>query len=72
MDWIKELTQKAKQDSHYQDCLRELQERESAFLQLRSQLPEVHQKTLDSYLSACEELDHAMTMIAYRLGKEEN
>ena len=65
--WLKELTEKAKHDPYYQQCLTEVRALEPMFLNIRSSLPELQQKTLDAYISACEELDHALLMIA---GKE--
>jgi len=65
--WYIELMEMAKHDVYYQQCLTEVRELEPVFLNIRSSLPELQQKTLDSYISACEELDHALLLLA---GKE--
>ena len=62
--WLKELTEKAKYDPYYQQCLREVKEVEPLFLQIRASLPEMQQKALDAYLSACEEVDHALLSLS--------
>ncbi|MBQ6718878.1 MAG: hypothetical protein IJN20_00810 [Oscillospiraceae bacterium] len=62
--WVKELTEKAKHDPYYQECLMEVRALEPMFLNIRSTLPELKQKTLDAYISACEELDHALLVLA--------
>ena len=62
--WLQELTEKAKYDSYYRQCLTEVRALEPMFLNIRSSLPEMQQKTLDAYISACEELDHALLMLA--------
>ena len=64
--WLEELMEKAKQDPYYQHCLTEVRQLEPMFLQIRNSLPEMRQKVLDAYISACEELDHALL----RLTKE--
>jgi len=62
--WINKLTEKAKHDPYYQECLMEVRALEPIFLNIRSTLPELQQKTLDAYISACEELDHALLILA--------
>ena len=62
--WINKLTEKAKNDPYYQECLMEVRALEPMFLNIRSTLPELQQKTLDAYISACEELDHALLVLA--------
>lgn len=71
MDWEKVLADIAKQDEHYQNCLNEVQELEILFLRLREMLSPTQRELLDRYLSACDELDHAMVRLAYQLGREE-
>ena len=61
--WLEELMEKAKHDPYYQQCLTEVRQLEPMFLQIRSFLPQMQQKTLDTYISACEELDHALLRI---------
>ena len=62
--WLEELTEKAKHDPYYQRCLTEVKALEPIFLKIRASLPELQQKALDAYISACEELDHAFVMLA--------
>ena len=64
--WLEELTEKAKHDPYYQECLTEVRELEPMFLNIRSALPELQQKALDAYISACEELDHALLLLAHK------
>ena len=64
--WLKELTEKAKNDPYFLQCLEEVRALEPLFLKIRSTLPELQQKTLDAYISACEELDHALLILAYK------
>ena len=61
--WLEELMEKAKYDPYYQHCLTEVRHLEPMFLQIRSTLPQMQQKVLDAYISACEELDHALLML---------
>ena len=63
-EWYIELTEKAKHDPHYQQCLTEVRQLEPMFLQIRSTLPPMQRKVLDSYISACEELDHALLCLS--------
>lgn len=63
-NWYEKLTQQAKQDHHNQVCLAEVKGLEPAFLALRDALSEEQQKILEGYLSACEELDHALVVLA--------
>ena len=62
---LEELIEKAKHDPYYQQCLEEVRALEPLFLKIRSTLPELQQKTLDAYISACEELDHALLILTY-------
>ena len=62
--WLEELTVKAKNDPYYQHCLEEVRALEPLFLKIRDSLPEMQKKALDAYLSACEELDHALLHLA--------
>lgn len=71
MDWEKELAVRAVQDEYYQNCLKEVRELEPLFLSLRDMLSPPQRQLLDRYLSASEELDHAMMHLAYYLGREE-
>ena len=63
-EWYIELIEKAKHDPYYQECLAEVKALEPMFLAVRFELPEMQQRALDAYISACEELDHALLMLA--------
>ena len=70
MDWLKLASDRAATDetyAHYHCLALEL---EPDFLRLRSSLSEEDRNLLDQYLTACEEMDNALTRIAYALGRE--
>lgn len=71
MLWIDEITEHARLDVWYLQCLANVKARETAFLDIRNSLPDEQRQQLDSYIAACEELEHALLPIAYRLGKEQ-
>ena len=71
MNWMDELTEQAKMDMLYLQSLTRVKETEPAFLALRDSLPEEQRELLDQYIAACEELEHALAPIAYRMGKEQ-
>lgn len=48
----------------------EVKKWEDAYYSLRDSLPEGQRITLESYISACEELDHGMLLMAYEEGRE--
>ena len=64
-NWYKNLMKLAKEDPHYQTCLEEVKRWECAYLALRETLPEMQRRVVEGYLSACEELDHALLMLAF-------
>ena len=63
---IKTLMDLAKTDAQYQQCLEEVKRLEPVYLALRDALPEMQQRVLEDYLSACEELDHALLLLALK------
>ena len=63
--WYEVLLEQAKNDPHYQTCLEEVKRWECAYLALRETLPEMQRRVMEGYLSACEELDHALLMLAF-------
>ena len=67
MDWIHDLMDLARCSPHYQNCLQDVQDTEPAFLAIRESLTPEQQEQLDAYLSACEELEHCLTLLAYQL-----
>ena len=60
------LLELAKEDPHYQACLEEVRRLEPVYLTPRDALPEMQKKVLEEYISACEELDHALLALALR------
>ena len=66
-EWMEYLIERAKVDPQYQSCLEEVKRMEPEFLAWRDTLEENRRNVLDDYLSACEELDHALLMVAGRL-----
>lgn len=64
MKWYEELMKTAKSDRYYQTYLEEVQRLEPVYLALRDSLPEMKRRVLEAYLSACEELDHALLLLA--------
>ena len=63
-NWLKALTEKAEQDPYYQECLAQVRGLEPLYLNIRSSLPGLQRKALDAYISACEEPDHALLLLA--------
>ena len=70
MDWMNQVTELSKRDPEYQNLLRRLMGLEEDFILLRNSLPPEQREQLDRYISACEELDHRLMQLAYRLGAE--
>ena len=64
--WYEVLLERVKNDPQYQACLEEVKRLEPEFLALRDTLEENRRNVLDAYLSACEEMDHALLMAAGR------
>ena len=64
-DWLKELMTRARVDPEYQSSLREVKRLEPEFQALRDSLSRNQQDILEDYLSACEEMDHALTALAW-------
>ena len=69
-NWKDLLVLRAAADEWYQQCLEKVEAREPDFLAIRAKLPLSQQQALDGYIAACEELEHALVLLAYRLGKE--
>ena len=70
MDWMKELSNRAKADLRYRQLLSVVKNREQDYLQIQALLTPGNQIRLDNYISACEELEQALIVLAYQLGKE--
>ena len=62
----KTLMELAKNDPNYQACLEEVRRWEPVYLALRDSLPEMQRRTLEKYISACEELDHVLLLLALK------
>lgn len=69
-EWMDEVTNRARTDEWYQLWLEDVKALEPAFLAIRGSLPEKQQAQLDDYISACESLEGALTLLAYQLGRE--
>lgn len=65
-DGYDKLLELAKYDPVYQKCLEEVKRLEPLYLALRDSLPEMQRRVLEDYISACEELDHALLLLALK------
>ncbi len=54
------------QDPYYQQCLAAVKAAEPAYLRLLEDLPEPRRRAVEDYLSACEEMDHALLTLAWQ------
>ena len=70
MEWMKQMYQRASGMPDIRACIDELEKWEGAYYALRDSLLEEQRTVLESYICACEELDHAMLRLAYEEGKE--
>ena len=64
------LLQLAKTDSWYKECLKTLEKAEPAFLAIRDSLNETQRRQLDDYIAACEALEDALVLLAFKIGTE--
>lgn len=69
-NWYKELTELAKTDPACRDSLEKVKQLEPEFLALCRELSPRQRQTAEAYLSACEEMDHALTALAWMHGKQ--
>ena len=69
-NWKDILVLRASTDKWYQQCLQEVRALETEFLEVRATLTPEQQDALDRYIAACEELEHALTQLAYHLGQK--
>lgn len=69
-EWMKDLMEQAKKDPLYQSCLDDVKRLEPGFLALRDALREDRRNVLDAYLSACEELDHTLLLLAEQMTRQ--
>ena len=60
------LMELAKEDAFYQTCLEEVKRWESAYMALKDSLPEMQRRAVEGYISACDELDHALLLLALK------
>lgn len=70
-DWMDEMYRRAKTDDWHQTLQGDVDAAEPAFLTIRNSLPQAQQEQLDTYVAACEELEHSLALIAYELGREQ-
>ena len=64
------LIDRAKSDPWYQECRAEVRKLEPWFINFRESLSGEDRDKLDDYISACEVLEAALTLMAYNLGRE--
>ena len=69
-NWKDILVLRAAADEWYQQCLQKVKDCETDYLELKAALSPAGQEALDRYIAVCEELEHALVQLAYRLGKE--
>ena len=67
--WYKNLIEQALEDEHYQSCLEEVKRWEPIYLAQRNAMTEMQTRVLESYISACEELDYALLRGAMKLNR---
>ena len=70
MDWMEKLNNRAKANLWYRQLLSVVKKREQDYLQIQALLTPDDQLRLDNYISACEELEQALIVLAYQLGQE--
>ena len=73
MDYEKlwdDLVAAAKTDTDYQQALKEVENLESHYLEVCGRLSSEDKALIEDYIAACEALGDCMTLLAYRLGKE--
>ena len=68
MDWKEKLYACARTDPWYQTCLAELRARTPQYECILESLPPEQQDAVEAYIAACEELDHALLLLAFELG----
>ena len=68
MDWMKRMCQRASQMPDIIQKLEEVEKWEHAYFELRNSLTEEQRTILEKYITACEELDHAMLCLAHEEG----
>ena len=64
--WLEELAEMAKTDEEYQQCLKALRRAQPAYLAFRDSLPEDQRKTVEDYLTACENMDQALLFLVLK------
>lgn len=73
MDYKKlwdDLVAAAKTDTDYQQALKKVENLETVYLSVCSRLSSEEKAVIEDYIAACEALGDFMTLLAYRLGKE--
>ena len=73
MDYEKiwdDLVAAAKTDMDYQRALKDVKNLESHYLSVYNRLCSEDKAVIEDYIAACEALGDFMTLLAYRLGKE--
>ena len=70
LDWQEALVRKSEDDPWAGACRAQVKALTPAYLAILESLPPWQQEALSDYIAACEEYEHAMTLLAYALGRE--
>ena len=64
----KDLIQMARTDPEYQRTLESVRRAEKDYLKVCEMLPPEQRRAIEDYISACDEQEDCMAILAYRLG----
>ena len=64
----KDLIQMARTDPEYQRTLERVRRAEKDYLKVCEMLPQEQRRAIEDYISACDEQEDCMVILAYRLG----
>ena len=67
----KDLIQMARMDPEYQRTLESVKRAEKDYLKVCEMLPQEQRRAIEDYISACDEQEDCMAILAYRLGNME-
>ncbi len=70
MRWLDTVYALAKEDAWCQECRKQVEAAEPAFIRLKNRLEPSEREALDRYISACEELRFSLVPIAYEVGRK--
>ena len=69
--WLEALNQMEKIDPWRQLCLERVLELQPEYDAACAGLTQAQRQTVENYIAACEELEHASVFLAYALGREQ-